>query len=149
MLKTAFDALTGTDRTHEAATWLEARFRALEAAGVDDDDTEELLWSPSEQQRHERTWGNGQTETVTDLVHWFQLGATRNQIVHEGAADTLAYEMQGSAYQGPLPNVRERFLRETIQVVLRDFGFDDLWQPQFHRMIKRKFEQAWPGFAAE
>jgi hypothetical protein len=143
MLKTAFDALTGTDKTYEAATWLEDRFRALENDGVDDDLAEELLWSPSEEPRHLRTWGNGNTEICTDLAHWFHaLGTARNEIVHAGAAAALTYEMKDSAYQGPLSNVAERFLRETVQVCLRDFGFDDLWQPHAYRMIKRALEEA-------
>jgi hypothetical protein len=143
MLKTAFDALTGSDKTHNAAMWIQGKFQALADAGVDDEHSGDLLWSPLDEERHERVW-NGQTVLITDLVHWFHaLGATRNQIVHEGSADTLTYEMEGSAYEGPLPNVGERFLRETIQVVLRDFGFDDLWEPHSHRMIKRALEAAY------
>lgn len=147
MLKTAFDALSGTGETYRAAAWLEATFKGLEQDNVDDEDFEELLWSPSEKPRLVRTWSKGKkSEKCTDLVHWFHAFAdVRNEIVHEGRASNLSYEMEESAYQGPLSDIGERLLRETIRVCLRSFGFDDLWQPHKHRMLKRAFEEAKSG----
>jgi len=143
MLKTAFDALTGFDKTHLAAAWIADRFASLAEAGVTDELSDDLLWSPSEAPKRTRIWGNGNREACTDLVHWFHvLGHARNQIVHEGSAGRLAYAADGSAYEGPLANIGERLLRETICVCLREFGFDDLWQTQNLRAIKRALEES-------
>ena len=90
-----------------------------------------------------RTWGKDNTDTCTDLVHWCHaLGDTRNQIVHEGSAVSLEYAPGGSAYEGPLVNIGERLLRETVRVCLRDFGFDDLWKPPTFRALKQAFEDS-------
>ena len=35
---------------------------------------------------------------VTDIVHWFlSFAATRNEIIHDGAAKSLVYDEEGSA----------------------------------------------------
>lgn len=137
MLKTAFDALTATDKTHRAAAWIESMYCALKTEGVNDEMTEHLLWTSSEEKRHVRHWGDGQSEDCTDLVHWFHsFGEARNEIVHDGLEQNLVYEVDGSAYNGPFVNTGERLLRETITVCLRDFGFEDIWQPEMVRFFK-------------
>lgn len=142
MLKTAFEALTGQSRTYEAADWLDERFGKLAEAGANKWATEHLLWSPLEQKS--RIWKqNANEEKCTDLGHWFRsFGRARNEIIHDGKAQSLTYEAEGSAYQGPYVNIAERVLRETIRVCLRDFGFHDLWVSPLYRKLKRAFEAA-------
>ncbi len=146
MLKIAFEALTGSDKTHKSAIRLERAFRNLDQAGIGEDQADHLLWSPKESKRFTRTWGSGNHEACTDLVHWFHaLGSARNNIIHEGAAKALEYQEEGSAYNGPLVNIAERLLRETIRVCLRDFGFDNLWEPAVRRSIRRKLGMQFPA----
>lgn len=142
MLKTGFEALTDQSKTHESADWLDERFHQLATAGADEQAAEHLLWSPSEQKS--RTWKwNGNEKECTDLGHWFRsFGKARNEIIHDGKAQSLTYEAEGSAYGGPYVHIAERLLRETIRVCLRDFGFDDLWESMIHRRFVRALEAA-------
>ncbi len=149
MLKTAFEALTDRSATHEAADWLDERFHQPAESGATEWAAEHLLWSPSEHKSRTWTW-NGNQEDCTDLGHWFRcFGKVRNEIVHDGKAQSLTHEAEGSAYKGPYVNIAERVLREAIRVCLRDFGFEDLWESSVHLKLTKSFEAALLELATE
>ena len=53
-LKTAFEALTGTNKSHESATFLRELFEAVPNTSPDDSDL--LVWSPAEKAIYTRTY---------------------------------------------------------------------------------------------
>ena len=74
-LKTAFEALTGTSKTHEGARKLRQIFEELPDTTVEDSEiAETLIWSPTEKPvcrtRASRS-GQSQTDCMTDLEVWF------------------------------------------------------------------------------
>src|SRR5262245_13348311 len=104
-LKTAFEALTGTDKSYKSARALRLLFEAI--PDTSPSDCESLVWSPAETPIHTRTYQkNGQqvTEQITDLEHWFMAFANaRNQIIHEGTVPLLEYKglnPPNSSYDG-------------------------------------------------
>lgn len=128
MLRTAFEALTGTSEAVQAVSILEATFANLKDLGATVDNTEHLLWKPDDAPQRPLTYttkgGKKKTEVVTNLAHWFfTFGAARHQIVHEGLVPTLNYQEADSPYNGPMFYVGERLLREAIRSSLAVFGY--------------------------
>jgi hypothetical protein len=144
-LRTALEALTGTSKAEPAIRHLEETFdRVRTHGGGDARFTEHLLWSPDDHAHRSLTLtdraGGSRELTLSDLGHWFSsFGQARHQIVHQGLVPQLTYEEKGSRYNGPLFHVGERFTREAIKASLIAYGYDDLWQEEAFRAIKRVF----------
>jgi hypothetical protein len=135
-LKTAFEALTGTSTSYKSAAILRSLFEAVPNTAPDDSD--KLLWSPSEQPIHARTYqkkdGTQQTDQIRDLQLWFMAFAdARNDIIHEGTAATLNYAGPAAAYQSHFVFTAEFLLRAAIKVKLAPFGYPDLWRSAIWR----------------
>ncbi len=150
MIRTGLEALTGTSKTRNAITFVEATFDALRTRGATDARfTEHMLWTPGEVPRRAFSYiaadGRAKTINLTDLGHWLStFGETRHLIVHEGAFPKLVYDEPGSRYNGPLFHTGERLLREAIKASLVTFGYEDLWQAEAFRAIKKALSQALP-----
>jgi hypothetical protein len=155
MIRTGFEALTGTSSTRSAITFLEARFDALKSRGAHDARfTEHMLWSPEEVPtrpfRYLALDGSAKTLTLSDLGHWLSTFAEmRHEIVHEGGMPALVYDEPGSRYNGPVFHTGERLLREAIKASLVTFGYDDLWQTEAFRAIRKALGHALPGFGSQ
>lgn len=79
----------------------------------------------------------GTPHQVTDLQHWLhRFGDARNEIIHEGTVPPLVVA-DGTNYDGPLFNIGERLLRESIKVSMIELGFTDLWRPRLTRLLAR------------
>lgn len=118
MLKTAFEALTGSSQTHIAAAYLRALF---ENTKMTKQEAKDFLWKPSEKPTRTFGWkdrgGRVHHDKVTSLEHWFRsFGEARNTIIHEGVPVKQTYRAKRSAYNGPYFFVAERVLREAIRV---------------------------------
>lgn len=146
MLRTAFEALTGSSRIRIALPALEAFFQQLRDRGETDESTEHLVWKPSETASRTFTYMEGskpKSEQLTDLSHWFStFGQARHVVVHEGQMPDLLYDERGSRYNGPLFNIGERVLREAIKVALIQLGYPDLWQEALARSVARHLEES-------
>ncbi len=93
-IKTGFEALTGTSKSRESAGNLRALFEQLPGTSTSDSDL--LVWSPAETERHPHTW-KGKTENLTDLEDWFMAFVfARNEIIHDGVAASLKYQTPGT-----------------------------------------------------
>lgn len=137
-LKTAFEALTGTHSNWKSARRLRTIFEEL--PGTTEGDSGILVWSPTEEPRHHRTWsdknGRCKSECITDLEHWFiEFGRARNTIVHAGGIPDFAYSEPNSAYKGPFIFTAEYLLRGAIKVLLSDLGYQDAWRSALWREI--------------
>lgn len=139
-LKTAFEALTGTDKSYKSARALRLLFEAI--PDTNPGDNESLVWSPAEMPIHTRTHQkNGQqvTEQITDLEHWFMAFANaRNQIIHEGTLPPLQYKgpsVANPSYDGHFVFTAEFLLRAVVKVSLRQFGYPDLWRSAAWRAV--------------
>ena len=145
-IKTGFEALTGTSDSRASASALRQLFESL--PDTDANDTETLLWSPTEQPRHSRTYkdrGTKQmvTEQLTDLEHWFMAFAkARNEIIHDGTIPALNYSAQGSAYNGPLFHRGEFVLRAAVKASLEALGHAYMWRSSTWRAAMAAWEQA-------
>jgi hypothetical protein len=123
-IKTGFEALTGTSDSRASADALRQLFESL----PDTASRDTLLWSPTEQPRHSRTYKDRATkrmvtvtEQLTDLEHWFMAFASaRNEIIHDGTIASLNYSEQGSAYNGPLFHRAEFVLRAAVEGLARN-----------------------------
>jgi len=136
MLKTGFEALTGTSNSRASSQALEARFRTLPLTPLQDRLAEYLLWKPSETPT--MTWHSqkGKPWAATPLQHWFMSFADcRNTIIHGGRLESADYHQDGSAYNGPYLFVGERVLREACRVALATFGYSTLWKPPSLRLL--------------
>jgi hypothetical protein len=140
MLKTGFEALTGSSTSWTSAGRLEDLFRGLPLTAGQDFMAQYLLWKPSETHSMSREHGGMEYE-CTPLQHWFMsLAGCRNAIIHEGRATSLTYESEGSPYRGPYVFVGERLLREACRVALRRFGYDDLWKEWAVRVLSKSLQ---------
>lgn len=118
MLKTAFEALTGSSKTHIAAAYLRALF---EGSKMSKREAKEFLWKPTEKPNRIFPWtdrrGRVNNDSVTPLEHWFRsFGEARNEIIHEGVSAQQTYRAKRSPYNGPYFFVAQRVLREAIRV---------------------------------
>ena len=144
-LKTAFEALTGTSKTHKSARKLRWIFEKLRDATAADSDF--LVWSPEEKPVRPRSWvdkcGRSQTSRITDLEHWFMaFGDARNEIIHKGKLPPLTYSgSSNSAYNGHLVFTAEFLLRGVIKVLLSKLGHDKVWRPERLRTIEATLEE--------
>jgi hypothetical protein len=151
MIRTGLEALTGTSKTRNAIAFLEATFDGLRTRGATDGRfTEHMLWSPdtvpARAFSYVTTGGSPKTITLTDMGHWLSSFAeARHLIVHQGGAPNLVYDEPGSRFNGPLFHSGERLLRETIKASLVTFGYEDLWQAEAFRAIKKALSRAVPG----
>jgi hypothetical protein len=143
-LKTAFEAMTGTSKSHVSAQKLRQLFEAV--PNTSPTDSELLLWSPAE--RPVYTWtfmknGKPQTVQVTGLEHWFMSFAdARNTIIHQGVVPSLAYTNPSNAeYEGPFVFTAEFLLRAVIKVSLAQFGYPDLWRSATWRAVKAAYDE--------
>lgn len=144
LLKTGFEALTNTSKTHEEARWLRSLFERV-LVDETDDSTDEILWSPGESETMTYTWGGNRIEHVTPLQHWFHgFGNARNAIIHGDESWAMVYE-EDTAYRGLVVYVAQRLLVEALKVVFADFGYLDAWEPRIRRMIRRGLEQRLAG----
>ncbi len=152
-LKTAFEALTGTSKTHESARKLRQIFEEL--PHTTEEDSEYLVWSPAEEPVS-RTWidrhGQSRNELMTDLEVWFrEFGAARNSIIHEGALSEFMYPGSNpvyqpttlnSAYHGEIFFTAEYLLRGAIKVLLSTkLGYKDAWRSDIFRTINTIVEE--------
>jgi len=143
-LKTAFEAMTGTSKSHESAKQLRRLFEAV--LNTSPIDSKRLLWSPAEQPVHPWTYeksGKPQTERVTGLEHWFMSFAdVRNTIIHQGVAPSLTYTNPSNPeYEGPFVFTAEFLLRAVIKVSFAQFGYPDLWRSAAWRAAKAACEE--------
>ena len=132
-LKTAFEALTGTNKNWKNAKKLREIFEALPHTTERDSAT--FLWSPEEKPVHTRTWpnknGHRQSTRITDLEHWFiEFGDARNRIIHEGRTPELTYAGPNPAYAGPFVFTAEFLLRGVIKVLLSELGYENAWRSE-------------------
>ena len=136
-LKTAFEALTGTSKTHESARKLRRIFEKLRPHTTTSD-SESLVWSPEEQPVNDRTWvdkcGRPQTSRITDLEAWFMaFGSARNEIIHDGKLTPLTYP-GSNPYHGPFFFTAEFLLRGAIKVLLStEFDCPNAFRPELWR----------------
>jgi hypothetical protein len=120
MLKTGFEALTGTSDSWDSSVRLRRLFET-QLAGRSPGECEDLLWSPSETERFFVHRKKRQTP-ATDLQDWFMAFAyVRNSIIHRGEAEQGRYRKAKSSYNGHFVFVAERLLREAIRVSLIQF----------------------------
>ena len=144
-LKTAFEALTGTSKTHQSARKLRCIFEELSDATAAD--SEILAWSPEEKPVHIRNWvdksGRSRTRPITDLDAWFMaFGDARNEIIHEGKLPPLTYSGANPNYNGHFVFTAEFLLRGAIKVLLSTrLGYDDAWRSELWRTIKANEEK--------
>ncbi len=136
-LKTAFEALTGTNSNWKSACRLQKLFKAL--PHTIKQDSERLVWSPEEKPVHERNWvdkcGRSQTVPITDLEKWFMaFGKARNKIIHEGKLTQFTHASSNPAYDGDFVSTAEFLLRGVIKVKLSKLGYDDVWRSEIYRM---------------
>ena len=118
-LKTAFEAMTGTSKSHYKRADAPAAVRS--GPDTSPTDSERLVWSPAERAIHAWTFmkgGRPQTVQVTGLEHWFMSFAdARNTIIHQGVVPSLAYTNPANAeYEGPFVFTAEFLLRAAIKV---------------------------------
>jgi hypothetical protein len=143
-LKTAFEALTGTSKSHLSARALRQFFESV--PDTSPTDAERLVWSPAETAVHEWTFmknGKPQTVHITGLEHWFMTFAdARNTIIHQGIVPRLEYtNASNPAYEGPLVFTAEFLLRAIVKVSLAQFGYPDLWRSPCWRAVKAACEE--------
>ena len=143
-LKTAFEAMTGTSKSHVSAQKLRQLFEAV--PNTSPTDSELLIWSPAERPVHTWTFmkqGKPQTAQVTGLEHWFMSFAdARNTIIHQGVVPSLTYTNPSNAeYEGSFVFTAEFLLRAVIKVSLAQIGYPDLWRSATRRAVKAAFEQ--------
>lgn len=144
-LKTAFESLTATSKSHESAAFLRNLFEGI--PDTQPGHTEQLIWSPGEKPVHERKWkdtkGNEKTEYLTDLELWFMAFAqARNDIIHEGASPSLNYTGPATEYHGHYVFTAEFLLRGVVKVMLGPLGFPDVWRSTAWRAVKAAYEEA-------
>ena len=143
-LKTAFEAMTGTSKSHVSAQALRQLFEAVPNTSATD--SELLVWSPAEQPVRDWTFmksGKPQTVLVTGLEHWFMSFAdARNTIIHQGVVPSLAYtDPQNAGYEGPFVFTAEFLLRAVVKVSLAQFGYPDLWRSAIWRAVKAAYDE--------
>ena len=143
-LKTAFEAMTGTSKSHVSAHKLRQLLEAV--PNTSPTDSELLVWSPAERPVHTWTFmknGRPQTVQVTGLEHWFMSFAdARNTIIHQGVVPPLTYTNPTNAeYEGPFVFTAEFLLRAVIKVSLAQIGYPDLWRSATWRAVKAAFER--------
>jgi hypothetical protein len=142
-LKTAFEALTGTSKSHLSARALRQLFEAVPDTSAAD--AERLVWSRAEQPIHTRTFmknGKQQTEQITDLERWFMSFAdARNTIIHHGVVPSLVYNAANGNYNGHFVFTAEYLLRAVVKVSLAQFGYTDLWRSPSWRAVKAAFAE--------
>ena len=143
-LKTAFEAMTGTSKSHVSAQKLRQLFEAV--PNTSPTDSELLVWSPAERPVHTWTFmknGKPQTVQVTGLEHWFMSFAdARNTIIHQGVVPSLAYtNPQNAGYEGPFVFTAEFLLRAVVKVSLAQFGYPDLWRSAVWRAVKAAYAE--------
>lgn len=142
MLRTAFEALTGTSEAQEAIDSLEATFGALKGLGATAESTKHLLWNPNETPHRDFKFvgkaGAAKTFRLSDLGHWFStFGSARHLVVHEGLVPGLTYNETGSRYDGPFFHIGERLFREAVSAALSRFGYTNLWQDEWGRVTEK------------
>jgi hypothetical protein len=151
-LKTAFEAMTGTDKSHISAQLLRDLFRAV--PNTSPSDSELLIWSPTETPSRPRNWtdrrGVAHVDQLTDLEHWFmEFAGARNSIIHNGITPVLTYNEPHSEYNGHLVFTGEFLLRAIIKVSLGTLGYPDLWRSEIWRIVKATYESLCAQEAAE
>lgn len=143
-LKTGFEALSDEYKTEACARWLRSLYET-QLAGNIPKYTRHLLWSPAEKPARSfkyRRSGN-MVRQLTDLQRWFMtFGEARNSIIHEGMAPSLVYRHGKSRYNGPMVNIGERLLRESIKVKMISLGYPNLWRTSMWRAIDRSLKKA-------
>jgi hypothetical protein len=144
-LKTAYEALTGTSKSHLSARMLRQLFESV--PDTSPTDAELLVWSPVEQAVYEWTFtknGKPQTVHVTPLEHWFMsLADARNTIIHQGVVPSLAYtNTSNAAYEGPFVFTAEFLLRAVIKVSLAQCGYSNLWRSAAWRAVKAAYDES-------
>lgn len=143
-LKTAFEAMTATDKSHISAQLLRDLFRAVPDTSASDSDL--LIWSPTETANRVRSWtdrrGIAHVDQLTDLEHWFmEFAGARNSIIHDGIVPSLTYNEPNSKYNGHFVFTAEFLLRAVIKVALGTLGYPDLWRSEIWRMVKATYER--------
>lgn len=143
-LKTAFEAITATDKSHISAQRLRDLFRAVPNTSATDADL--LMWSPAETPSRTRNWvdrgGNARVDQLTDLEHWFmEFASARNSIIHNGIVPTLTYNQLDSEYSGHYVFTAEFLLRAVIKVSLGTLGYPDLWRSEIWRIVKAAYDK--------
>lgn len=142
-LKTAFEALTGSSKTHETGAELRRLFEEVVVGDAREYATDHLLWSPSEAPTRPFTDRSGKTWGCTDLEHWFRsFGEARNSVIHgDVLSQDFLYEEVGSAYNGPMFHTGERLLREATKVELTRLGHDRLFYEATTRAVCQHLEK--------
>lgn len=142
-LKTAFEALTGTSKSYRSARSLRQLFEAI--PDTTPQDSELLVWSPTEAPIHTRTYkrnGTRHRDQITDLEQWFMaLADARNAIIHQGIVPSLVYTGPNPEYIGDFVFTAEFLLRAVVKVSLAAFGYPDLWRSDAWRAIKAAYEE--------
>ena len=142
-LKTAFEALSGTNKSYRTAHFLRELFEAIPRTAPLD--STRLVWSPAERPVHTHTYmknGKPHSVQITDLEHWFMAYAkARNEVIHEGKSPPLEYSGSNAAYDGHFVFMAEFLLRAAIKVWLSSHGYPDLWRSDLWRTVQRAFEE--------
>jgi len=138
LLKTGFEALLHDSSSYTAAKRLKLLFES--AAAQSEEDITGLLWVPGETESRLHPFATTEPKfagvLVTDLVHWFlSFAATRNKIIHDGAAKSLVYDEEGSAYNGYYVFTAERLMREALKIQLELLGHKGLWKTGLARTM--------------
>ena len=144
-LKTAFEAMTATDKSHLSAQVLRSLFEGVPDTTASD--SKLLVWSPAETASRTRTWTDRRSTTHTDqlrdLEHWFMefAAGTKNSIIHNGITPPLTYNEPNSEYNGHFVFTGEFLLRAVIKVSLGSLGYPDLWRSEIWRTVKATYER--------
>lgn len=142
MLKTAFEALTGSSRSTESARRLLSMFETLRGEHIDLDDR--LLWRPNETKKYIRRFtekGKQKHEFLTPIEHWFLAFAdARNRIIHDGETKvSLSYKHGSSPFNGHMFTIGQWTLRLAIRIRMKSFGSPGLWRTVMNRNWRRAF----------
>ena len=143
-LKTAFEALSGTSKSHCTARFLRQLFEAI--PHTTPLDSKRLVWSPEERAVHTLTRKNGKPYQITDLEQWFMaFSDVRNEIIHEGKSPPLEYSGPNAVYDGHFVFTAEFLLRAAIKVSLSSHGYPDLWRSDLRNTIAAIVASSDPG----
>ncbi len=131
-IKVASEAMTGKDRSHEAAAELERLFRDASAQPGDGHGLKHLLWrldGPVLTRSWTTRGGKRDSKDVSEFEHWYgALADARNAIVHGDDDVALVYEEPSSHFTGPFVEVADRVMREAVLVQLGECGFPAVWR---------------------
>lgn len=137
-LRTAFEALVGTNGRFEGARRLRESFEEWGGVLGIEQPGDRLLWTPIERTTRFQWTSNGteKAEDRSDLQTWYiALSDMRNTIVHDSARPYPEYQ-GGTAYDGHLLHVAKRVLCDAVKLKVSVLTSTKAWMPARDRMLE-------------